>query len=217
MKSRIEIKAQARSSFAAQRSTGILLVLLFVVIFGAVGALSRIVVGGIGVALVIPVIAIGMSWGFLKLYRGEHTEIGVLFSKFSGSYARCLGGYWWMMLFTWLWSMLFVIPGIVKEYAYRMTPYILADCPDVPAKEALRLSMKMTKGHKGALFVNDLSFIGWFILAGVTAMILGVVYVMPYYYATQAGFYTELRDEALRTGVITPAELGMNGDNRWAS
>jgi len=208
MKTRRQIKEQARSSFAAQRGVGILLILLMVVIAGACSGLAFIYVGYLVTVLLVPVVSIGLIWGYLKIYRGEQTDIGVLLSKFNNSYARCLGGYWWMMLFTTLWSMLFAVPGIVKAYSYRMAPFILADCPNVPAKEALKLSMKMTKGHKGALFVNDLSFIGWFILSGLTAMILGVVYVLPYYCATQAGFYTELRDEALRSGIISPSELG---------
>jgi len=174
--------------------------------FGAGGSLYALAVMLIFV-FIISVISIGSSWGFLKIYRGEKTEPGVLFSKFKSGYARCLGGYWWMFLFTYLWTLLFIVPGIVKSYAYRMTPYILADCPNVKAKDALKLSMKMTQGHKGKLFVADLSFIGWLMLGSLTLGILDVVYVAPYMSTTIAGFYTELRDEALRTGAISPEEL----------
>jgi uncharacterized membrane protein len=104
---------------------------------------------------------------------------------------------------------LFIIPGIVKSYAYMMMPYILADCPTVTAREALRLSRRMTKGHKGKLFVLTLSFIGWGILTVLTFGILYIVYVGPYMHTTFAGFYIELRDKAFADGVITPAELGM--------
>ena len=60
--------------------------------------------------------------------------------------------------------MLLVVPGIVKAYAYRLTPYILADCPRVSATGALEISMRMTQGHKWEIFVMELSFLGWNLL-----------------------------------------------------
>ena len=88
-----------------------------------------------------------------------------------------------------------------------MTPYILADCPNVTATEALKLSMRMTAGHKGKLFVMHLSFIGWTLLSALTCYILLIVHVGPYMNATLAGYYVELRDKALAEGIITPEEL----------
>ena len=99
------------------------------------------------------------------------------------------------------------IPGFIKSLAYSMTPYILADCPNVTATDALKLSMRMTAGYKGKLFVLGLSFIGWMLLSAITVYILYVVYVGPYMYATLSGFYLELKEQAIATGVIEASEL----------
>ena len=100
------------------------------------------------------------------------------------------------------------IPGIIKGLAYSMTPYILADCPNVTARDALKLSMRMTAGYKGKLFVLGLSFIGWALLSAITFYILLIVYTGPYMYATFSGFYLELKEQAIATGVIEASELG---------
>ena len=112
-----------------------------------------------------------------------------------------------MLLFTWLWSLLLVIPGIIKSFSYAMTPFILADCPNVRAKDALKLSMRMMAGHKGELFVFLLSFLGWQLLNLVTFGLLGVFFVEPYQNSAEAVWYLEVREEALRRGVITMDQL----------
>ena len=99
-------------------------------------------------------------------------------------------------LYTFLWTLLFVIPGIVKFYSYRLTPYILAENPELRASEAIALSMDMTRGHKMDLFVMDLSFIGWRIL-GAMAFGIGIIFVNPYVDATFAQAYLALRDNAI--------------------
>jgi uncharacterized membrane protein len=99
------------------------------------------------------------------------------------------------------------VPIFIKTLAYFLAPYILADCPGVKARDALKLSIRMTDGHKGKLFVMSLSFIGWILLSVLTLGILYVVYVGPYMYATFAGYYEELRGNALALGVVQPEEL----------
>ena len=88
-----------------------------------------------------------------------------------------------------------------------MTPYILSDCPNVKAKDALKLSMRIMKGKKGRLFVFYLSFIGWGLLSCLTAGILGIFYVGPYMQSSMAVWYLEAREDALRNGVITLGQL----------
>ena len=105
-----------------------------------------------------------------------------------------------MMLFTALWSMLFVIPGIIKGLSYSLTPYILAKYPEVPAKDALKLSMRFMNGRKGELFVLGLSFIGWCILAGLTFGILGIFYVIPYMSITVTLWQKQVMDSAIARG-----------------
>ena len=96
------------------------------------------------------------------------------------------------MLYEFLWSLLLVIPGIIKSYQYRMVPYILAENPSISAKRAFAMSKKMTDGEKWKMFVLDLSFIGWKLL-GVLACGIGVYFVEPYLQATYAELYEAMR------------------------
>ena len=97
--------------------------------------------------------------------------------------------------------------GLIKTISYSMTQYILADCPEVRAKDALKLSMRMMNGHKWEFFVLLLSFLGWGILTVLTLGILGVFYVGPYQKSSFAAYYLEIKREALRTGAVTREQL----------
>ncbi len=105
-----------------------------------------------------------------------------------------------------LWTLLLIIPGIIKMYAYRMVPYILADNPNIGRTRAIDLSKQMTKGEKFDIFVLDLSFLGWYLL-GALALGIGVLFVQPYYDATNAELYFKLREKAVDRGITTPEEL----------
>jgi len=215
MKTRQEIKLQAKTNMGKQRGTSILLVLLIFAI-ALVLALLRII-PILGWIIYVAGMCVLMVWivntngEFISVYKGEKASVDGVANRFPVNFWRKLGGMWWEALWTFLWSLLFLVPGIVKSYSYFMTSYILADCPDVTAKEALKLSMRMTQGHKGKLFVMHLSFIAWLLLSACTLYILLIVYVGPYMQATMAGYYVELRDQALANGVIKPEELGIVG------
>jgi uncharacterized membrane protein len=112
----------------------------------------------------------------------------------------------WRAVINFLWFLLLIIPGIVKAYAFRMVPYILADNPNIGYKHALKLSEKMTDGHKFNMFVLDLSFIGWYLL-GILALFIGIFFVLPYVNATQAELYLVLRKNALALGLCSHDEL----------
>jgi len=93
-----------------------------------------------------------------------------------------------------LWSLLLIIPGLIKAYEYRMIPYILADCPDIPRHDAFRISKEMMQGNKWDAFILDLSFFGWILLAIVTCGFAGVFYVKPYIAATDAELFIAIRE-----------------------
>ena len=97
-------------------------------------------------------------------------------------------------LYVFLWSLLLVIPGIIKGYEYRMIPYILAENPGIDTKEAFAMSKQMMDGNKWNAFVLDLSFLGWIILSVFTCGILAVFYVNPYIYMTDAELYVALKE-----------------------
>lgn len=98
-------------------------------------------------------------------------------------------------LFTFLWSMLFVIPGIIKGYEYMMIPYLLADNPQMEREEAFAKSKEMMDGNKWKAFVLDLSFFGWGLLSACTCGILYIFYVGPYIHLTKAELYHALKAE----------------------
>lgn len=114
---------------------------------------------------------------------------------FKNNYMRIVGTVFLRNLFITLWSLLLVVPGIVKAYEYRMVTYILADQPELSRKEAFALSKKMMSGNKWKTFVLDLSFFPWGILATVTLGIAGFFYVTPYVQHTYAALYLKLKAE----------------------
>lgn len=105
-------------------------------------------------------------------------------------------------LYTILWGLLLIIPGIVKSYEYQMIPYILADMPDISRRDAFLLSKKMMDGQKLEAFVLDLSFLGWGILSLITFGIAGIFYVNPYQQAVNAELYLELKKYRLEKNTI---------------
>jgi hypothetical protein len=114
----------------------------------------------------------------------------------------------WKDFLNFLWFLLLIIPGIVKSYAYRMVPYILADNANIGYKRALEISNRMTAGHKFRMWVLDLSFIGWYLL-GCLALFVGILFVMPYENATKAELYLVLRQNALDNGDCSYEEFGL--------
>lgn len=104
-------------------------------------------------------------------------------------------------IFTFLWSLLFIIPGIIKSLAYAMTPYIIAENPEIDAMKAIDMSQEMMKGHKMELFFLHLSFIGWYILGMITFGV-GMFFILPYVQTAVANFYVELRGKKVVTAEI---------------
>lgn len=106
-------------------------------------------------------------------------------------------------LYIFLWSLLFVIPGIVKTYEYRMVSYLLTEDPTMSAEAAFAESKRLMNGNKWKAFVLDLSFIGWKLLSLLTCGVLDIFFVTPYIASTDAALY-----EAIKYGTTTtvPAE-----------
>lgn len=122
-------------------------------------------------------------------------ELKSLERGFSPNWGNVVKTMFLRSLFIFLWSLLLVVPGLIKAYAYRMVPYILAENPDINSREARELSSRMMRGHKWRAFVLDLSFIGWYLLSVLTLGILMIFYVQPYKAATDAELYQALKEE----------------------
>lgn len=158
--------------------------------------------------LVLPIFQVGCIRFFQKLRMNVPTGIGEVTGNFKdGNFKNIVLTNLIMYIKIYLWTLLFIIPGIIKTYEYRLIPYILAVRPDIDRKEAFRLSKILMDGYKWKSFVLDLSFWGWNILAAYTMGILGIVYVYPYMNATYVEFYSFTRAMALQKGLITPMDL----------
>lgn len=142
----------------------------------------QLVIGG--------VIQLGYAGMLLKQHKKKDSAFDQLFSQFhrfgQGFAQKFLRG-----LYCALWSLLFIIPGIVKSYSYAMTPFIMADHPELTASEAIQRSRELMDGWKGDLFMLRLTFIGWDLLAILT-MNVGHLVLNPYKNAAEAAFYREI-------------------------
>ena len=139
---------------------------------------------------------------FEERKAGQLGIVGHAFKK--GRYGNVIKTMFLMGLYEFFWSLLFIIPGIIKSYEYRMIPYILADDPTISTEEAFAKSREMMTGQKWKAFVLDLSFIGWNILSILTCGILAVFYVAPYQNATNAALYEALNGKDEQIEVIEP-------------
>lgn len=127
----------------------------------------------------------GAPWG--------NRDFTMLFSAFrNGRYLSIVKTMFFTNLYIFLWSLLFIIPGIIKSYEYRMVPYLINENPQLSHQEAMYYSKLMTDNSKMDIFILDLSFIGWWML-GALAFGVGTLFVVPYVQATEAQLYFALR------------------------
>ena len=127
--------------------------------------------------------------GFFSRSMTEDPELGLIADGFTQNYWNCVKTQFLKSLFIGLWSLLFVIPGVIKAYEYRMVPYLLAEHPEMSSGEIFARSKEMMQGNKWDTFVLDISFVGWVLLSGITLGILYIFWVGPYIAATDAALY----------------------------
>ena len=155
------------------------------------GALSSV---GVGSLLLSGVLTIGMYIVLLQISRNGEAGFESLFDGFRKGLGNNIVAGILVQFFAFLWSLLFIIPGIVKSYAYSMTYFILADNPDMAPTDAIKMSQEMMKGKKWRLFCLDLSFIGWFLLSILTLGIL-FLWIAPYNMMARAEFYESIKPQ----------------------
>ena len=139
--------------------------------------------------------------------RREQATFSAFLEGFS-LWGKGIGATLWSILWVILWSFLFYIPGIIKMIAYSQMFYILAEYPKLSVRKAMRISIAMTKGYKGDLFVMYLSFFGWALLATLS-LYIGYLWLIPYMESTQLYAYRYLKETALKTGVLKPEDFGV--------
>lgn len=191
-----ETSEMASSTFMGeitQISTGGIIAITLIL---AVFVLIVIVIAFIVQALVCNPLEIGCNRFFYKNLE-EDAEIKEVCYAFDRGYKNSVKVMFFRDLYTILWFLLFIIPGIVKAYEYSMIPYILSENPNMDRKEVFAMSKQMMNGNKWKAFVLDLSFILWDILGVCTCGILYIFYIEPYKRLTNAGLYQTLKEEQL--------------------
>lgn len=142
----------------------------------------------------------------ISTMNGEDAGFGELFGSFRhGRYLNTVKVQFQRKLYEFLWTLLLIIPGIIKQYEYYMVPYLIAEYPDMESREVFRLSRRMMDGNKLDTFILELSFMGWRLL-GALACGIGIIFVCPYEEATYAELYLKLREE--RLGIPRPGGSG---------
>lgn len=161
-----------------------------------------------------PLIITGLIWGLVLLFVGGATMIGysrlnlnlvdgreIALPQLFSEYTHLFRGFAMIFLqglYILLWTLLLIIPGIIASLSYAMTPYIMAENPDMGANEAIAASKKMMKGQKENLFYLYLTFLGWWLLCLFTLGI-GFLWLNPYMKAAEAAFYREISGKATAT------------------
>ena len=205
---RFELKKQALAALKGHWGVAILVGLAHI---GICYVASLIPVIGWAAAFVTPVFTFGIAAFYLSVVRAGDIKFETLVTVPFKGFLKKWGACWLQALYLSLWSMLFVIPGIIKAYAYAMTEYIMLDNPELGINEAITKSRQMMKGYKWKLFVLDLSFILWRLLCmiPVAGTIINVLFLTPYVTATRAQFYEELKKikaEEVVAEVVADAE-----------
>lgn len=148
-------------------------------------------------------------------YRGSKPSLENFTSKF-GNFGRYTACTILIDLFVFLWTLVLIIPGIIKAYAYSMAPYLMAEFDGLKPIDAIKLSKRMTSGYKGELFILTLSFLGWGILGALLIFlpfgdILIIVYealfLTPYMLISQAGFYEKIKANSIMSNVVSTDEI----------
>ncbi|MCH4888869.1 DUF975 family protein [Acidaminobacter sp. JC074] len=173
---------------------------IFLLIFLAI-ILFRVLVG--------TVVEVGCQKYFIKATEEEFSINHVMSGFKKGKYGNIVLTMLYRGVLLFLWTLLLIIPGIIKSYAYRFVPYIMADNPEITPKRAIEMSNQMTNGQKFDMFVLDVSFIGWYIL-GTLALGIGVLFVNPYPNQTFAHLYVRLRGDLINSGQSSYAEFNLS-------
>ena len=208
-----ELRAQARERLEGKWGTFVLMTFLMLVIQtilqipGYIGSLLEVLspenvlasLSFSNISNILSLLALPLSWGLtvslLRNHREESVDLENLFDGFRGGrYTRVFCALFLVNLFTFLWALLLIIPGIMKAFSYALTPYIIMDEPELTARQAITRSCEIMEGRRWKLFCLYLSFIGWGILSLLTFGI-GFLWLVPYMNASVAAFYEDARAE----------------------
>lgn len=181
---------------------------------GVFGALYMVVIiVSIAVSIAQEAAQIGAKNGMLQLLDGSRPRLEAVWQNFAQNWKRYVGITAWMMLWTFLWGLLFIVPGIVKGYSYRLAPYLMVEYPDMTVRDALRKSMEITQGYKGRLFLLDIIVWAFSVasIIGICVLFVGMIaidllWVTPLSYAMFAIAYRDIKLAAQERGLLPASQ-----------
>lgn len=215
MLTRAELKQQAKAQLKGNLGMLLVVLLVYFLVCLAVSLVGGFIFAKIPVLLyvityaVVPPIALGYCMVYLDTTYGEKPQVATLFRPYKECWLNSVLVNILVAVFTLLWSLLLIIPGIIKSFSYSQAYFILAENPGMTAKEAIDESKLIMDGHKMELFVLYLSFIPWFLLGYVT-LGLGFIYVAPYMTLTLTNYYHNIKRQnapAVETAAYQEAEV----------
>lgn len=194
MESSATYKNRAVASLTGKWGTSaILTIIMAIALYVPSSCVSLATIDSLG--SVVSLLLLPLMWGyalfFLKIARAQSADYGTLFEGFK-DYLRIFLTMLLESIYIILWSLLLIVPGIIKSYSYAMTNFILADDAEIKYDAAIEKSMHMMQGHKMELFLLDLSMIGWYLLSLLTLGI-GFLFLKPYVTTAHAHFYEDLK------------------------
>ncbi len=215
-KSNAEFRHEALNRLGGNWTDPVIITLIYIVLCASVGTITTwLPFGSLLSILVTGPLYYGLTLYFLKFYRSQKPYTSDIFEGFK-DFNRIMPTMLLYYIYIFLWSLLLIIPGIIKYYSYAMTPYLLVDDSSIKNNAAIEKSIAMMDGNKMRLFTLHLSFIGWGILASFTCGI-GFLWLIPYMQQSEAAFYEDLKGQQqefnTNSDSIAPAKQVIDFDN----
>lgn len=152
------------------------------------------------------IVSMASAYFFIGFFKKNETVSFGTFLEGLNYWLKGILANFWVILWTTLWSLLFLIPGIVKFYAYSQIYFILAEYPTMSVRKAMEISKIITRGYKSNLFAQDWSFFGWCLLCCLTGG-LGFIVLTPYYMGAKVHAYSFLKEQALATNILKESDF----------
>lgn len=189
MRTNQEYKNAALAALEGKWAPAVICAVVYSLIVGAAGTTGILAI----------LVSLPLQVGFYCVHKnllvnGDERMTGETFRLGFDNWWHNVWGMFLMGIYIFLWTLLLVIPGIIKAFSYALVPYILVEKPELSADQAIDLSRKMMRGHKFDLFCLSFSFIGWAILSCLTLGI-GFFWLLPYMYTSYAAFYEDVKAE----------------------
>ncbi len=196
MKSSAAYRDAAWNSLSGNWGSAVVFTLVYFVIACIAGVIDGALALGSSVLTALLTAPVTYSYNIMFLDNqrsGKAFDVQALFEGYN-DYLRITGTYLLLCVYIFLWTLLLVVPGIIKSMSYSQTLYVLRDEPSLTYNGAIERSMAMMEGHKMDYFLLILSFIGWYIL-GIISLGIGFLWINPYVSKTKALFYEDLKSE----------------------